>query len=174
MPETYFEPKIVAVLCTWCAYSGADGAGQARTSYAPNLKVVRVMCTGRVDPSFVIEALAAGADGVLVAGCHPGDCHYINGNCKAMGRMPLLRRMLSGLGIEPERVRLEWVSAAEGTKYAEIVGEMVEQLRALGPLGWKRSVPPGDGVTSADDDGRVETMPGLEWTGESATIEESA
>jgi F420-non-reducing hydrogenase iron-sulfur subunit len=100
------------------------------------------MCTGRVDPGFVIQALAEGMDGVLIAGCHPGDCHYINGNCKAMGRMPLLRTMLGEFGIEQERVRLEWVSASEGAKYAEIVGEMVEHLRELGPLEWAEGTPP--------------------------------
>lgn len=132
-----FEPRILGILCTWCAYSGADGAGQARLEYPANIEVVRVMCTGRVDPTFVIQALAEGADGVLIAGCHPGDCHYINGNCKAMGRMPLLRTTLASLGVEQERVRLEWVSAAEGARYAEIVSEMVEQVRALGPLNWQ-------------------------------------
>jgi F420-non-reducing hydrogenase iron-sulfur subunit len=131
-----FEPRILGVLCTWCSYSGADAAGSARLTYPPNVKVVRVMCTGRVDPTFLISSLADGFDGVLVCGCHPGDCHYVNGNCKAVARMELLGRMLGGLGIEPERVRLEWVSASEGARYAEIVAEMTEQVRALGPLVW--------------------------------------
>lgn len=129
-----FEPRILGLLCNWCAYSGADGAGQSRTPYPPNVEVVRVMCTGRVDPSFVLDAFAGGFDGVLVCGCHPGDCHYLNGNCKAMGRFPLLGRMLGQLGIEPARLRLEWVSASEGGRYADLVAEMVEQVRALGPL----------------------------------------
>ncbi len=131
-----FEPRILGMLCTWCSYSGADGAGQARTAYPPNVEVVRVMCTGRVDPAFVISALADGMDGVLICGCHPGDCHYINGNCKAAGRMTALSAMLDQLGIERERVRLEWVSASESTRYAELIEEMTEQVRELGPLSW--------------------------------------
>ena len=133
-----FEPKILGILCTWCSYSGADGAGQARTEYEPNVEVVRVLCSGRIDPTFIIKALADGMDGVLVCGCHPGDCHYINGNCKAAARIQLLRTMLGDLGIEQERVRLEWVSASEGARYAQIVTEMTEQIRALGPLTWKK------------------------------------
>jgi F420-non-reducing hydrogenase iron-sulfur subunit len=134
---TSFAPRILGILCTWCSYSGADGAGQAHIPYPPNVEVVRVMCTGRVDPLFVLEALAGGMDGVLMCGCHPGDCHYINGNCKAMGRMPLLRSMLGEMGIEQDRVRLEWVSASEGARYAQLVEEMTETVRALGPLDWK-------------------------------------
>jgi len=137
MTDGHFEPKILGILCTWCSYSGADGAGQARTEYPPNVQVVRVLCTGRVDPTFIVSALADGMDGVLVCGCHPGDCHYINGNCKAAGRMELLSTMLGQLGIEPERVRLEWISASEGGRYAELIAEMTEQVRALGPLSWR-------------------------------------
>jgi F420-non-reducing hydrogenase iron-sulfur subunit len=133
---TNFEPRILGILCTWCSYSGADGAGQSRTAYPPNVEVVRVMCSGRVDPSFIISALADGMDGVLVCGCHPGDCHYINGNCKAAARMEVLGTLLESLGIERERVRLEWVSASEGARYAALVAEMTEQVRALGPLEW--------------------------------------
>lgn len=129
-----FEPKLLGILCNWCSYSGADSAGQSRTSYPANIEVVRVMCTGRVDPSFVLDAFADGFDGVLVCGCHPGDCHYVNGNCKAMARFPLLHRTLEDLGIEHDRLRLEWVSASEGGRYADLVAEMVEQVRALGPL----------------------------------------
>jgi F420-non-reducing hydrogenase iron-sulfur subunit len=132
-----FEPKLLGILCHWCSYSGADGAGAARQAYPANLRVVRVMCSGRVDPAFVLGAFAKGFDGVLVCGCHPGDCHYINGNCKALGRLRLLRRLTSGFGIEPERLRLEWVSATEGERYARLVTEMTEQVRTLGPLSWR-------------------------------------
>lgn len=138
MGDPTFEPRLLGILCTWCSYSGADGAGQARAVYPPNVEVVRVLCSGRVDPAFIISALADGADGVLVCGCHPGDCHYINGNCKAAARMTILSSMLDQLGIERERVRLEWISAAEGNRYAELIAEMTEQVRALGPLTWKR------------------------------------
>ena len=133
-----FEPKIVGFCCNWCSYRAADLAGTARIKYAPNVRIIRVMCSGRVDPTFIISALADGADGVLVCGCHPGDCHYINGNCKAAGRMAVLSTMLDQLGIERERVRLEWISASEGNRYAELVAEMTEQVRALGPLAWNR------------------------------------
>ncbi len=129
-----FEPKIVGILCNWCSYAGADLAGTARIQYAPNLRVVRVMCSGRVDPSFVLEAFHSGADGVLIAGCHPGDCHYQNGNHKTMRRFALLRRLLDQLGVEPERVRLEWVSASEGDRFARVVDDMTEQVRVLGPF----------------------------------------
>jgi len=129
-----FEPRILGVLCNWCSYSGADGAGQQRIEYPPNVEVVRVMCSGRVDPTLVFEAFAQGMDGVLICGCHPGDCHYINGNCKALARFELIRRMAGELGIEPERLRLEWVSASEGARYAELVAEMTERVRSLGPI----------------------------------------
>jgi F420-non-reducing hydrogenase iron-sulfur subunit len=129
-----FEPKLVGFLCTWCSYTGADLAGTARTKYPPNLRVVRVMCSGRVDPNFVLQALAGGADGVLVCGCHPGDCHYSEGNHKCMRRLPITRRIVEGMGIDPRRVRLEWVSASEGNRFAAIVTEFTEQIRALGPL----------------------------------------
>jgi F420-non-reducing hydrogenase iron-sulfur subunit len=129
-----FEPKIVGILCNWCSYAGADLAGTARIQYAPNLRVVRVMCSGRVDPSFVMEALRCGADGVMIAGCHPGDCHYQNGNHKTMRRFALLRRVLDQLGVEPARVRLEWVSASEGDRFADLVNDMTEQVRELGPF----------------------------------------
>ncbi len=129
-----FEPKIVAFFCNWCTYLGADLAGTARLKYAPNARVVRVMCSGRVDPQFVLDAFANGADGVLIGGCHPGDCHYQEGNYKALRRFKLLRRMLSQMGIEPERIRLEWISAAEGERVRAVVNDMTEQLRKLGPV----------------------------------------
>ncbi len=127
-----FEPKIVGILCNWCSYTGADLAGTSRIKYAPNVRVVRVMCSGRVDPTFVLKAFADGADGVLVAGCHPGDCHYIEGNYKTLRRMTLLKKMLADYGIEPERFRLEWVSASEGDRWAQVVNKITEDVRKLG------------------------------------------
>jgi len=129
-----FEPKIIGFLCNWCAYAGADLAGVSRIQYPPNIRIIRVMCSGRVDPAFILEALKNGADGVLVAGCHlPSDCHYISGNFKTLRRVMLLKRVLKDLGIEPERVRLEWISASEGDKFAAVVRDMVEQIKKLGP-----------------------------------------
>ncbi len=129
-----FEPRIVGFLCNWCSYTGADLAGTSRMKYAPNVRVVRVMCSGRMDPTFVLKAFREGADGVIMLGCHPGDCHYQNGNMKTLRRVPLLRRTLGGLGLEPERLRLEWVSASEGERYKTVINEFVEQIRRLGPL----------------------------------------
>lgn len=132
-PES-FEPKIVAFFCNWCTYTAADLAGTARMSYAPNVRVVRIMCSGRLDPQFVLMALRAGADGVLIGGCHPGDCHYQEGNYKAVRRFTLLQRLLDSLGIEKERVRLEWIAASEGDKVQRVIDEMTEAVRQLGPL----------------------------------------
>jgi len=129
-----FEPKLVGFLCNWCSYTGADLAGTARMKYPPNLRVIRVMCSGRVDPNFVLEALARGADGVLVLGCHPGDCHYSEGNYKCQRRVPLTRTLAEQMGIDPRRIRLEWVSASEGARFTQVVTEFTEQVRALGPL----------------------------------------
>jgi Coenzyme F420-reducing hydrogenase, delta subunit len=129
-----FEPKIVGFLCNWCSYTGADLAGTSRMKYLPNVRVVRIMCSGRLDPTFILKAFREGADAVLIAGCHPGDCHYQNGNMKTLRRIPLLRRMLLQLGIESERMRLEWVSASEGERYKTVINEFVEQVRKLGPL----------------------------------------
>lgn len=137
MAENGFEPKIVGFLCRWCSYTGADLAGTSRKQYPPNLAAIRVMCSGRVDPTFVVKALADGADGVLIAGCHPGDCHYSVGNYRILRRYPMLLKLLGQFGIEPERVWLEWVSASEGDKFAEVVTKMTETLRELGPLNWK-------------------------------------
>jgi len=134
MSDLNFEPKIVGFLCNWCSYRGADMAGTARKKYAPNVRVVRVMCSGRVDPTFVLKAFQQGADGVLILGCHPGDCHYSEGNYKTARRVPLLKKMLEQLGIEEERVRLDWVSAAEGGRFASIVNEMTAKVRELGPF----------------------------------------
>ncbi|RME96386.1 MAG: hydrogenase iron-sulfur subunit [Verrucomicrobia bacterium] len=142
-----WQPRLVAFFCNWCTYTAADLAGVSRLKYAPNVRVIRVMCSGRVDPQFILDALAKGADGVLVGGCHPGDCHYVEGNYKMLRRYHLLKRMLKDMGIEEQRVRLEWISAAEGHKVRQVVNEMTEQLRALGPLGlpqkfeeWDREV----------------------------------
>jgi F420-non-reducing hydrogenase iron-sulfur subunit len=132
--KSTFEPKIVGILCNWCSYAGADLAGISRKKFAPNVRVIRVMCSGRVEPTFILKAFQAGADGVLILGCHPGDCHYIEGNYKTMRRIPLLKKMLAQFGIEDERVRLEWVSASEGDRFASIVNEMTEEVRKLGPL----------------------------------------
>ncbi len=135
-----FEPKIVGFLCNWCTYTGADLAGTARVKYSPNVRSIRVMCSGRVDPVFVIKALYEGADGVLIGGCHPGDCHYLEGNYKALRRYLLLRRILPEYGIEPERVRLEWVSASEGERFGHVVDEFTEEIRKLGPLSIKETL----------------------------------
>ncbi len=129
-----WEPKIVGFLCNWCSYRGADLAGISRLHFAPNVKVIRVPCSTRVEPAFVVKAFQSGADGVLILGCHPGDCHYIEGNYKTIRRVPLLKKMLAQFGIEDERVRLDWVSASEGEKYAKIINDMTEKVRALGPF----------------------------------------
>lgn len=134
-----FEPRIVGFLCNWCSYAGADLAGTSRLKYPPNVRPIRVMCSGRVDPLFVLKAFREGADGVLICGCHPGDCHYLEGNYKTMRRVPLLRKMLEQFGIEPDRLRLAWVSAAEGDVFAQVVKDMVEKIRAFGPLNWQET-----------------------------------
>ena len=128
-----FEPKIVAFCCNWCSYAGADLAGTSRIQYSPNVRVIRVMCSGRVNPLFILKALSIGADGVLILGCHPGDCYYIEGNYKTMRRIPLLKKMLKQLGIEEERVGLEWVSASEGAKFAEVTDNFTQAIKNLGP-----------------------------------------
>jgi len=127
-----FEPKIVAFLCNWCSYRGADLAGTSRMKCAPNVRPIRVMCSGRVEPEFILKAFEAGADGVLVLGCHPGDCHYAEGNYKAARRIPLLKMMLKQFGIEDERVRLDWVSASEGASFVSIVNDITAKIKELG------------------------------------------
>ena len=129
-----YEPKIVAFFCTWCTYTAADLAGTARMSYAPNARIVRVMCSGRIDPQFVLSAFKEGADGVLIGGCHPGDCHYQEGNYKALRRYHLLKRLIAQYGIDEKRLRLEWISASEGDKVQESINTLVETIRELGPL----------------------------------------
>ncbi len=135
-PPAAWEPRIIGFLCYWCSYTGADSAGTARMKYPANVDIIKVMCSGRIDPELITTAFANGADGVMVLGCHIGDCHYISGNHKTMVRMPLMRRVLEDLGIEPERFRHEWVSAAEGEKFSKLVTEITEQVRELGPLNW--------------------------------------
>jgi F420-non-reducing hydrogenase iron-sulfur subunit len=127
-----FQPKIIAFACNWCSYAGADLAGVSRIQYPPTTRVIRVMCSARVSPMFVLEALRGGADGVLVTGCHLGDCHYISGNEKAAVNMEMAHSLISLLGIEPERLRLEWISAAEGARFFEVVTEFTEKVRELG------------------------------------------
>ena len=134
MPDPNWQPRIVAFFCNWCTYTAADLAGVSRLKYAPNALVIRLMCSGRVDPQFILDALAKGADGVLIGGCHLGDCHYVEGNCKTVRRFEMLQRLLRDLGIEERRVRLEWISASEGERVKTVINEMVEQVRALGPL----------------------------------------
>jgi F420-non-reducing hydrogenase iron-sulfur subunit len=133
-----FEPVIVGFTCNWCSYRAADTAGTARMKYAPNVRLLRLMCSGRLDPTFVLKALGAGADGVLITGCHPGDCHYIEQNYKALRRYLLLKRTLNGLGINAGRIKLIWASAAEGAKLAREINQFVEEVRALGPLSWPK------------------------------------
>ena len=135
--EETFEPVIIGFCCNWCSYAGADLAGVSRQQYPPNLRIIRVMCSGMVHPNLVIDALTKGADGVLICGCHIGDCHYLEGNVKAENRKEAIELMLEDFGIEPERFRLEWVSASEGPRFAEIIREMTETVRALGPSMYK-------------------------------------
>jgi F420-non-reducing hydrogenase iron-sulfur subunit len=132
--ETEWQPRIIAFLCNWCSYTGADLAGISRIQWDPSVNIVRVMCSGRMDPTFVAKAFSMGADGVIISGCHPGDCHYQEGNYKTLRRVHLLKRLIEGFGIAPERVRLVWVSASEGDQWAKTANEMAAEMRALGPL----------------------------------------
>jgi F420-non-reducing hydrogenase iron-sulfur subunit len=156
-----FEPRIVGFLCNWCSYTGADLAGTARIKYAPNIRSIRVMCSGRVDPVFIIKAFSEGADGVLIAGCHPGDCHYQEGNYKALRRYLLLKRILPEYGIEPERLRLEWIAASEGERFAHVVNEFTEQVRKLGPMDFKGAL-----IESMKDDVLIHEEHAAQGTGE--------
>ena len=132
-----FEPVIVGFCCNWCSYAGADLAGISRIQYPPNLRMIRVMCSGAVDPALIMEALRRGADGVFIGGCHPGDCHYMAGNYKTLRKITLLKSLLPQLGIESQRVRLEWVSAAEGQRFAQVVTDFIGEVKKLGPNLWK-------------------------------------
>jgi len=132
-PKGAWEPRIVAFLCNWCSYAGADLAGVSRIQYPPHIRIIRVPCSGRINPAFLLRALQNGADGVLVSGCHPGDCHYISGNLVARRKFTLFKDLLAYAGIEPERVQFTWVSASEGGRFAAVVEKVVEQVRKLGP-----------------------------------------
>jgi len=129
-----FEPKIIGFCCNWCSYAGADLAGVSRLQYPPNLRMIRVMCSGSVSPEHILEAFRQGADGVFIGGCHPGDCHYMSGNHKTRRKVSLLKKLLSQFGLEPERLRLEWVSAAEGQRFAQVITEFTEEIKKLGPI----------------------------------------
>jgi F420-non-reducing hydrogenase iron-sulfur subunit len=133
MERSTFEPRIIGFLCNWCTYAGADLAGTSRIQYPPNIRIIRMMCSGSLDPTYVLKVLLEGADGVLIGGCHPGECHYISGNLKARRRVAILKSVLQDAGLEPERVWLRWISASEGAYFAETVQEMVDHIRALGP-----------------------------------------
>ena len=129
-----FEPRIVAFCCNWCSYAAADLAGTSRLQYPPNVRIVRVMCSGRVEPEFIFDAFKHGADGVIITGCHPGECHYVSGNLNAERRVEKVKHAMEYLGIEPERLRLEWMSAAEGERFAAVMRDFTAEIRALGPL----------------------------------------
>jgi len=128
-----FEPRLVGFLCNWCSYAGADLAGVSRITYPTNIRIIRLMCSGRVDPVIVLETFAQGADGIFVMGCHPGDCHYIEGNLQTERKIKMLKKLIAKTGLEPERLRLEWVSASEGGRFAELIEEFTNQVKALGP-----------------------------------------
>jgi F420-non-reducing hydrogenase iron-sulfur subunit len=150
-----FEPKILGILCNWCTYAGADLAGTSRTQYPPNVRVIRVMCTGRIDPAFILEAFSLGADAVLVSGCHIGDCHYIAGNYKSRRRIALTRKVLEQYGIDPRRLKMTFVSASEGALWAEVVKDMVNTIKKLGPSNVQKKVnvaEAGQAASSADED----------------------
>jgi F420-non-reducing hydrogenase iron-sulfur subunit len=169
-PATPFEPVIIGFTCNWCSYRAADLAGTARTKYPPNVRLIRLMCSGRLDPAFVLKAFSEGADAVLMTGCHPGECHYIEQNYKALRRFRLLRRTIEALGIEPERLQLVWASAAEGVRLANEITRVTEDVRALGPLNWPAGeIVDSDSVdleaaweaTGGDAGGPTETQDGV-------------
>ncbi|MGB8311865.1 MAG: hydrogenase iron-sulfur subunit [Halobacteriota archaeon] len=146
-----FEPNILGILCNWCTYAGADLAGTARMQYPPNVRVIRVMCTGRLDPAFVLKALSLGADGVLVSGCHIGDCHYLAGNFKSRRRVALMRKLIEEYGYDRERLRMTFVSASEGALWAEVVQDMVNTIKKLGPNPLKQAGAAGQEGAIADE-----------------------
>ena len=153
MPNGNFEPVIIGFTCNWCSYRAADMAGTARMKYAPNVRLIRLMCSGRLDPTFIFKAFAGGADAVLISGCHPGDCHYIDQNYKALRRFHLMKRVLTQMGMEPGRLKLLWASAAEGAIFAREINLFVEEVRQLGPLNWRV---PGDVVSIPTQKTQVE------------------
>lgn len=134
-----FEPNIIAFVCNWCTYAAADLAGTSRTQYPPNVKIIRLMCSGAVDPIFIMKPLLEGVDGVLIGGCHPGDCHYVSGNYKARRRIMILKTILENMGFEPNRVWLRWISASEGKRFAAIITDMVAELKKIGPNPLKKA-----------------------------------
>ncbi|MBS3816059.1 MAG: hydrogenase iron-sulfur subunit [Candidatus Thermoplasmatota archaeon] len=144
MSDEDFEPKIIAFLCNWCSYAGADLAGVSREQYPANILNIKVMCSSRVSPEHVLRSFKKGADGVLIAGCHPGDCHYINGNYKTIRKADLMKKIMEDFGIKPTRLRLEWISSAEGGKFARVMEEMTEEVKEIGPLNL-------DGTSLEDD-----------------------
>ena len=146
---TNFKPKIVVFCCNWCSYAGADLADTSRMKIKPYFRVIRTMCSGRIEPTFVFQAFSSGVDGVMIAGCHPGDCHYNSGNYKAMRRVMLLRNMLPQLGIEPERLRLEWISASEGPKFLSAVNGFIDEITERGPLALNTRAPKETGQARA-------------------------
>lgn len=133
MENTVWEPKIIAFLCNWCSYAGADLAGTGRLQYPPNIRIIRVPCSGRINPLYIIKALAEGVDGVMVSGCHPGDCHYLTGNMYARRRFAVLKKLLATAGFEPDRVHFTWISASEGARFAAVVEEVTKRVRKIGP-----------------------------------------
>jgi F420-non-reducing hydrogenase iron-sulfur subunit len=135
-----YRPTIVAFLCNWCAYTGADLAGTSRLRYAPNIRIIRIMCSGRIEPTFILKAFREGADGVLICGCHPGDCHYQEGNYKCLRRFKLVHKFVQQMGIEKDRLQLEWISASEGKQFAELVNNMTKTLLLLGPVRFKSTL----------------------------------
>jgi F420-non-reducing hydrogenase iron-sulfur subunit len=147
-----FEPNILGILCNWCTYAGADLAGTSRMQYPPNVRVIRIMCTGRLDPAFVLKALSVGADGVLISGCHIGDCHYLAGNFKSRRRVALLRKLIEEYGYDRERLRMTMISASEGAIWAEVVQDMVNTIKKLGPNPLKQAVVAGQEGVAADDE----------------------
>jgi F420-non-reducing hydrogenase iron-sulfur subunit len=179
-PAATFEPVIIGFTCNWCSYRAADLAGTARTKYEPNVRLIRLMCSGRLDPTFVLKAFAEGADAVLVSGCHPGECHYIEQNYKALRRFRLLQRTIEALGIEPARLQLVWASAAEGVRLAGEINRVTDEVRALGPLNWPAgNIVDLDGVdldaaweaTGGDAGGPPETPGGVNPQHAAATAE---
>ena len=165
-----FEPKIIAFLCNWCSYVAADAAGVSRLTQQPNARVIRVFCSGMVDPGYVIKAFASGADGVLVAGCHPGDCHYISGNRKALRRSRLLERLLLELGVEKGRFRLEWIAASESPRYVEVINTMSDEIRRLGP--WVKSAPEAEAACPmrSSDQATNDLRPAMATSGYGGTV----
>lgn len=148
-----FEPKIVGFLCNWCSYRAADLAGISRARYATNVRIIRTMCSGRVDPAFIFKALSMGADGVMIAGCHPGECHYIEQNYKTIRRYAMLKHALRQFGVEEDRIRLVWASAAEGQQLADAINQFVADVKKLGPLNW-----PGNWVDAQDHMAALEAI----------------